>query len=30
MLRILDLAIWLNTWQDVILNLIAALVTYIF
>ena len=30
MLRILDLTIWLNTWQDVILNLIAALVTRVF
>ena len=25
-----SLAIWVNTWSDVILNLIAALVTYIF
>ena len=29
-MRAYNLAIWVNTWQDVILNLIAALVTYIF
>ena len=30
MLRAYNLAIWMNTWTDVLLNLIAALVTYIF